>query len=317
MVQEWKPKEKSYGEEIKDRTRLVKGVLQISEEDEGKAEFSPFIEYIRRRIFEENKNFLIALVGQTGSGKSFSAMKLGEAIDPNFSINNVVFTAKDFFELLKQDHPRGTVIIFDEAGVGIPAREWYSISNKLMGYILQTFRHRNWIVIFTVPDFDFIDKQARKLFHCYMETTHIDYTERICELKPMLIVNNPRAKTSRLPDYWFQYLKIFEDGELKPIRRLYLGLPSRKTRDDYEIKKLQFTKGLASTLSDEMDVHEKIRKLDIKRRLNDTTEEKTKDMEQVRMLLEEGISQVKVSKITGLSLTKISRIKKDLEYLER
>jgi len=104
----------------------------------------------------------------------------------------------------------GNMIIFDEAGVGIPSREWYSISNKVISYILQTFRRENLGVMFTTPSLDFIDSQARKLFHSYLETKHINREEKYVTLKYMNIQNNPKEGK-----IYYKYPRVMIDGRRK------------------------------------------------------------------------------------------------------
>lgn len=85
------------------------------------------------------------------------------------------------------------MIVFDEVGVGIPARDWYTISNKMLSYVLQTFRYENLSVIFTCSSFDFIDVQTRKPFHTYIETLAISDEKNLVTAKLMEIQNNPKV----------------------------------------------------------------------------------------------------------------------------
>lgn len=119
--------------------------------------------FIRKRL-RSNKNFLCFVVGETGSGKSSAAIRLASIVDESFDVDKVVFKPLDFLELVNRVE-RYSAIVFDEAGVGIPAREWQSIQNKILGYVGQLFRHRNLAVFFTVPSLDFVDKQIRSLTH--------------------------------------------------------------------------------------------------------------------------------------------------------
>src|SRR5437870_4384364 len=104
-------------------------------------------DYIRNRI-RNNKNFLCAVLGPTGSGKTYTALRIAEEIDPSFGSSRIVFNPVDFMKILK-GLPSGSVIVFDEAGVGMSAQEWQKKANKIFNYVLQTFRFRNIIVFFT------------------------------------------------------------------------------------------------------------------------------------------------------------------------
>jgi len=180
------------------------------------------------RLVEQNRNFLVVFVGETGTGKSYSAIAMAEMIDPDFTIEKVVYEPKDFLNLLDKCG-RGEVIVFDEAGVGIPAREWQSIQNKLMGYVLQTFRYKNIGVFFTTPSLAFIDKQVKILTHfvvkvyghmnnqtkCVVYEKNHDPVRDITEWSPWIFVDRERG---------IEY-------DPNPI---YIGAPSEDLVEQYE-----------------------------------------------------------------------------------
>jgi len=184
-----------------------------------------------------NKNLLIIICGPTGSGKSFTAMTLAKIIDHDFNVKErVVFTVEQFMELLNSGKlKRGSVVIWDEAGVGIPAREWYTISNKAINYVLQTFRHMNLCVIFTTPSFDYIDKQTRLLFHVYIETVKIDTHNNRVVCKIMENQFNPAMGKEYRKYFWI-------DGIKK--ERINVGKPTQNMINDYEDIKLKFSRKL-------------------------------------------------------------------------
>ena len=201
------------------------------------------VEFTKTRVLKYNKNWMAICCGQTGSGKTYSMMRYGELLDPNFTINNIVFKVSEFMNLLNSGTlKRGAVILFDEAGTGIPKKEWYSMANKMFNYVLQTFRHLNLIVIFTTPSLDFIDSDSRKLFHCYFETKGIDKYKRICYTKPFLI--QPNAKTGKI---YYKYLRIFVDSRVNIMDTAGFKPPSKHLRLQYELKKKIFTEELNIT----------------------------------------------------------------------
>lgn len=195
-----------------------------------------FIDTIKQRIADD-KNVIIINTGQTGSGKSFVALELGEVLNPGtFGIHRVVFNAEAFMELLNSKTlKKGDVIIFDEAGVGIPAKEWYEISNRLFNYVLQTFRHDNLIVIFTTPSIGFIDGDSRKLIHYIIETKRIDkvVNQNICRIYEV-------QHNARLNKNYYKILK-FKGVHVNPIR---FNKPSEQLIKPYLQKKREFTEEL-------------------------------------------------------------------------
>jgi len=191
----------------------------------------------RYRINKLNKNWLCAICGDTGSGKSYSALSMGYMIG---GAVYTVFNPKEFLQVLNNPKiKRGDVIIFDEAGVGMSSRDWYKVQNKVLGAVLQTFRNMNVAVIFTMPNISFIDTQARKLFHNFMETAFIDFEKEMATLKIFDVqVNNRIDKT------YYKYPKFnigFKEYTLKSIG---IPKPSDNAILNYEKKKKAYTKAL-------------------------------------------------------------------------
>lgn len=200
----------------------------------AKAEENPFYEEIRTLIFKKNRNVLIVITGGTGTGKSYVAIKMAKDLDPTFTEETmkerIISEPKDFLNIM--DNPtltKGKVLIFDEAGVGIPAREWYSINNRAIDYILQTFRYKNLIVIFTVPLLSYIDTHARKLFRFYMETVDVDFTERTNEVKAFEFSINP--KTGKV---YMKYPVLKYKGYWRKFTRWKFSIAPAKIVHKYE-----------------------------------------------------------------------------------
>lgn len=206
-----------------------------------KADIPKIVTYIEQRI-RKNKNMLICFTGGTGSGKSYSAIRLGEligeALGVEFNEEFITFEPGEFMRMVNSDKMRrGSVLILDEAGVVINARTWQSKINMMINYLTQTFRHRNYVTVFCVPDMSFIDKAVRKLFHCYMETESIDYGKKVCWCKPFMLQNNQRTG-----DTYYKYLRFKVPGKgVTKLERVGFSLPSKELREAYEDKKLAFT----------------------------------------------------------------------------
>ena len=120
--------------------------------------------FLRRRILA-NKNCLILVVGQTGSGKSYFALELARQLDPTFTIDRCVWDSIKLSRLLAGKLPSGSAIIGDELGIFMSARDWQKKENKALSKAMQTIRFMNHYIIFTVPKESMIDVNARKLFH--------------------------------------------------------------------------------------------------------------------------------------------------------
>jgi len=208
------------------------------------------IPWIERKI-KENRNANLVFVGDTGSGKSYSSISLAEQVDPNFSADRVVFKTIDFIKLVNSDLPKGSVIVFDDAGLGIPAREWQRTSAKIFGKLFQGFRYKNLISMITVPNFGFIEKQSRMLMHLYFEATDVQGI-----MKPFFPFN-PIRGDDRLG---FRYPRMQIGGREVQIRTTLFDLPSTELREAYEAKKFAYMEDTNKAFEIELQYAETLEK---------------------------------------------------------
>ena len=145
--------------------------------------------YIRREYFtnilkwrvSRNKNALICIVGQTGSGKSWAALKLAASVNPKFTVEKGVCFTKD--EVRKAIRAKEKVVIIDEGGATFSNRSWMGQEQKEAMMIFQAFRALNTVTSVCVPYFLYLDKMLRELMHFLCETIEIDYVKKETLLK--------------------------------------------------------------------------------------------------------------------------------------
>jgi hypothetical protein len=211
---------------------------------------NPLIGHIRGRMTNRNLNWLCVITGMPGTGKSYSALRLAEVIDPKFQLYQCVWTADQFFDLLNNKKLRkGSVIIWDEAGVGMPAREWYSLSNKAINYVVQTFRYRNLGLIMTTPSMSFVDSQIRKLFHAHIKTLRVDRKKEQVVAKYYWLMH----KKSKYKDYYTFFERIRgPDGNKSAVEEIWINKPSKDIVDAYEKQKDEYCSELNKDLESEL-----------------------------------------------------------------
>ena len=207
---------------------------------------------IRRQLTEEGVNWVCIVTGRPRTGKSWSALTLAKAIDPNFTIDNVVFSPEEFIKLIQGAEKNeklkdGSIILWDEAGVGLSHYSWYSILAKCINLVLQTWGYKHFGLILTVPHFSFIDASTRKMVNCHIKT--IQRTEyrgvraRIHYLTPMRLKNQDLIKTivPRIKIGGWKFMFYFIEFRKPPV----------KLRNEYEKRKSAFVLKLeASTLAE-------------------------------------------------------------------
>ena len=203
------------------------------------------INYVKNRI-ERNKNFICVITGPTGSGKSYSALSLGNAIaqelhTPFNTVGNVSFEAIEMVKKteLPQNGAPGTVFILEEVGAvgsGGSAFEWQAKVNRYFGTFMQTNRHKNQVLIYTCPDLSNLMASARKLIHMQIETKSINPASKQCRVKPYLCQVNQR--TGKI---YYKMIRVrVEKGKTKvPFQDI--PMPPLEMVAEYEKMKENFT----------------------------------------------------------------------------
>jgi hypothetical protein len=196
-----------------------------------------FILRIKDRLHNQNKNWLACVCGETGSGKSYSAIGLGLMIGKV----HIVFSAIELLKLINNPLllKKGDVIIFEEGGILLSSRNWNSTTNKVLGAVFQSFRNLNIAVIFTTPHLKFIDVQARVLFHNYFQTipNGINLEKNCAFLKVYDI--KPNSMSDKV---YYVKPSFVTDGQSK-TKLKYIGVPkpNQELLDYYEKRKKEFT----------------------------------------------------------------------------
>lgn len=199
------------------------------------------VSWIKKRI-RHNLNLLALIQGATGSGKTLSAISKCLEIDPNFSVNQIAFSFKEFMQIVNSDWFKKLewkIIIFDEPQISISNRTWAGLTNKLMNYILSTFRHENVIVFFCCPYKDFLDSQSMKLIHLVLHTAGIDRNKNQCRLKISIEQYN-----SDMQKYYHHSLFVLKNGSYHKLKQITAKLPPQEIIKAYEKRKKEFTSTL-------------------------------------------------------------------------
>ena len=202
------------------------------------------IPWIRRRI-RKNRNLIALFIGDTGSGKSLASIRLAERIDPSFSVDRIVFTVKEFLSLVNSGLPPGSVIVFDDAGLGINARLWQEMSARVFGMLTQGFRYKQILTFITVPDETFIERQSRKLVHIRFESTDVQGL-----MKMKLLSRNafdPEHPLAKFP-------RIRRGISEITVKMVKFQLPSKVLWEKYEAKKKEYMESRFREFQEELEL---------------------------------------------------------------
>lgn len=237
--------------------------------------------WLMRRIWNrlnvKNEHFMGVIVGQEGSGKSYTALKIANAVDPSFSADRVIFDVAELLEVLRDgEHEPGQFWVLDEAGVQFGIRTWQDRGQILANQALQLIRNENLGLIFTLPRLSELDSQAQGRLQAFVEMVDKEPGEWVeCKWKWM---DPDRADdTGKI---YKKYPRRRENGKLKRITRLRFAPPCEEITDPYEDEKggfqEEFYEQTIEELSDDEDADE-----DEKQSPQDVAEELKDNIESV------------------------------------
>lgn len=210
-----------------------------------------WVRYIHGLI-KKNKNCLGAMTGEVGSGKSSSSLSVAEQIDPNFTVNNVVFDLRGLLELIDSGTLKsGACIVYEEGGVSLNIKNWQSVISKITSYLFQTWRHKNYILIFTLPYIDLLDSSTRKMLNFEWRTSTIDYKAQKVIVKPKLSQYNPDKQK-----YYRKWLRVTTPTGVRPCKTWGISRPSSELWTEYKKRKEEFTTKLFRSSIEELDRYE-------------------------------------------------------------
>ena len=117
-------------------------------------------------LLAQNRNWIAVVCGPTGTGKSYTALRICEMLNPKFKVDNVAFSIPDLIDLFEASKA-GDFLIFDE-GNEWNAREAQKKENILFSKILAMLRFTQISVLFTLPHMGMIDINGRRVMHSYL-----------------------------------------------------------------------------------------------------------------------------------------------------
>jgi len=214
----------------------------------------PINRWVKNRI-SKNKNVIIVINGETGSGKTYAAIQkateMAKVMGTPFTIeHNVDFHFNTLLQKMKlpQNQKPGTCFVFEEVGSfssGASSKQWQSNANKFFNSFMQTSRHRNQILFFTCPHFCFLDKSTRLLCHMQWEMDGIDFNKKLSFVKPYRIQVNKRTGK-----FYFKYLRCSHHGGGFKLSKIAVPYPDETMVREYEIMKTRFTGKLNQSIID-------------------------------------------------------------------
>lgn len=225
----------------------------------GKIKPHSWCRWMVGRVRNRNNSTNVRFIGDTGSGKSWSALSIAEIMAgmQNYELeeSDIYFSISDVIKKVhKEDPPPGTIFFIDEQQVDGSSGEFNNLRGKAYTTFFSTCRSKRYIIISTMPFADMIIKKVRRFFHVEIETLGLDTNTNECITKP------------RVLDYHKHKDKIYRkrliiqqrDPNTKVSRNIKMDTwripkPSDAMIDIYEKKKLKFQKETYGKLVNDLE----------------------------------------------------------------
>lgn len=201
-----------------------------------------------RRMNVENEHFMAAIVGREGSGKSHTALSICRKVDPTFTADRVFFDPADLVEAFRDDElAAGSMVLLDEAGVGLGNRSWYEKEQILLNQTLQTVRDENMGVLYTLPRLSELDSQTVGRLHSLLAMREKHPAEGWAEVSWKNIDVTREDTDGKV---YKKYPRMRVDGREHRITSIGIKKPPEDLAEAYEERKAAFKQELYDEVID-------------------------------------------------------------------
>ena len=186
-----------------------------------------------KKVTEGDQDRIYVVTGREGLGKSTLTMQLAYVVDPNLSLNNIVFTANQLEKRIKEAK-RFTAIIFDEGFSGLSSKGAISKENKRLVRLLMMMRQRNLFLFIVLPSFFLLEKyvgifRSTALFNVLASRKNF-------KLRYYKVYNYQKKKELYIKG---KNLMDYSRPKIPKSYRFYRKLPPTIDEKAYRAKKLQ------------------------------------------------------------------------------
>ena len=113
------------------------------------------------------KPIRMAIVGEAGSSKTYSAIELARTLNKKFTVDQVVLSAKGYMKLTRT-LKSGEFIVLDEPTFHLAARTWFKEWQRIIVQTIESTRFQNNPLLIPVVNLNLIDKIVRDYYVNYV-----------------------------------------------------------------------------------------------------------------------------------------------------
>jgi ABC-type dipeptide/oligopeptide/nickel transport system ATPase component len=201
------------------------------------------IKHIIESRFRQKKNTFIAICGGAGEGKSYTALRIAELLEPNFNVSEqIVYYPQQFLNVIENAKAKNyRVVLLDEAHTTIPSRLWYSFMNLAIAQVAATFRQlKSLCVIVISPSINWIEKQIREMVNYYGVVFRKEGSPAYLKLYEVCF--NYFDLTEQSP--YLKKITFSYNGRPYKLNVIEVSMPSEKLVQEYEQVSTEFKRKL-------------------------------------------------------------------------
>lgn len=119
----------------------------------------PFIQEWRNAEQKGYTHLVLVTANRLRMGKTYAAIRIGELLDPHFTIDNIGFDTAWYIEQADKSE-RGAILVLDEPNRAAGNRSWYTEENRGFAEYLQTNAYRGIHGLFPLPHQHLMDNSV-------------------------------------------------------------------------------------------------------------------------------------------------------------
>lgn len=199
-------------------------------------ELKKVLDVVVHKVKYEDNDYFLAIVGEVRKGKSTLALQIAEYCNPDFGLDDIVYTRRQFVKRVQRSDP-GDVILVDEGALVFFAKDRGKEMNEIIK-LATTMGQYNCIVLTCVPKLTLIEKYIRqdrmkthiKVFSTRGEKGFYAFFGKRATIKQIRQEEKGMRKGEKRPMYMFR--ETFGDFQDKKFFEAY----KRKKKKETEVK---------------------------------------------------------------------------------
>jgi len=206
------------------------------------------LKHIDNKI-KKKRDWKCLFSGGTGTGKSYSGLRLGELwykrhFGEEMPFEHIVSNLDEAILLTKKIKRKGEFILIEEVSVSAGSRDSQTTLNKEWNRFLDICRIKQLVICMNSPHISYIDKHIRMSLDCWVDFKHVDFKRKISVGRPLWLQTSPHKDEP--------YKHKYENDEGEEVTQCYFKKPSDYLAKRYDESKDKFTDDMLDEIAQRM-----------------------------------------------------------------